>query len=151
MKRIFVFCVLSLAIAACSKGKVETVPHLSFKSFSSDVVGSTGVLQVNLEFTDQEGDLDSIFIVRQRLNRRGPAIFSFFYDRAPQFGKQNRGELQLNLDIAQDLIFSLSPLRIPGSNPSRNEPDTLLMKFYLKDKAGNVSDTAVAKPLIVIR
>lgn len=151
MKRIFVFCALTIAFVACNKDKVESAPHLSFKSYSSNVVQSSGGLQVTLEFTDQEGDLDSIFITRQRLNQRGPNYFEFFYDKTPDFGNQNKGEIQLNLDIAREVIFGLTEIRIPGSNPQRNEPDTLLFRFYVKDKEGHVSDTASAKPLIVIR
>ena len=79
MKRIFVFCVLALAIAACNKDKVESTPHLKFKSYNSDIVAANGFLRATLEFTDQEGDLDSVFVTRQRLNKRGPQYFQFFY------------------------------------------------------------------------
>jgi hypothetical protein len=151
MKRIFVFGVLISILVGCDKDKVESKPHLSFKSFNSDVVPSTGLLRVTLEFTDQEGDLDSIFITRRRLNQRGTFYSNFFYNHTPEFGNQNRGELELNLDIAQELIFNVSALRIPGSNPERYEPDTLQLRFYIKDKAGHVSDTTSPKQLIVIR
>jgi hypothetical protein len=151
MKRIFVFCVLTLAIIACSKDKVESQPHLKFKSYNSDVVPSNGFLRATLDFTDQEGDLDSVFVTRQRLNKRGPSYFQFYYGNTPEFGKQNRGELQIDFNVAQDLIFGLPAISVPGSNPPRFEPDTLLLRFYVKDKAGHTSDTAAASNLIVIR
>jgi len=151
MKRIIVFCVFTLAIMACGKDKVESQPHLKFKNFNSDVVAQNGFLRVTLDFTDQEGDLDSVFVTRQRLNKRGPSYVGFYYGQTPEFGKQNRGELQLDFSVAQDLIFGLPAISIPGSNPPQYEPDTLQLRFYLKDKAGHTSDTAVAKPLIVIR
>jgi len=151
MKRIIVFCAFILAITACNKDKVESNPHLKFKSFSSDVVPSNGQLRVILEFTDQEGDLDSVFVTRQRLNRRGPTYTDFFYEHTPEFGNQNRGELQLNIDIALQLVSNLGALRVPGSSPAVYEPDTLLMRFYVKDKQGHTSDTTSPKQLIVIR
>ena len=151
MKRIFVFCALALFIIACDKDKVESNPHLKFKSFNTDVVEANGFVRATLDFTDQEGDLDSIFITRQRLNRRGPSYFNYFYGQAPEFGEQNRGELQIDFEVAKDLIFGLPAINVPGSNPPRNEPDTLQLRFYLKDKGGHTSDTAVASPLIVIR
>jgi hypothetical protein len=152
MKRILVFCAPILAIIACNKDKVESQPHLKFKSFSSDVIGVNGILRATLEFTDQEGDLDSVFITRQRLNKSRPDYYTYpVTGSIPDFGNQNKGELQLNLDIPFDVIVNLSAIRIPGSNPERFEPDTLLMRFYIKDKAGNVSDTTSAKPLFVIR
>ena len=151
MKRIFVFCVLALAILGCNKDKVESQPHLKFKSFNNDVVASNGFLRVTLDFTDQEGDLDSIFVTRQRLNKRGPSYFDFYYGSTPEFGNQNRGELQIDFNVGQDLIFSLPAISIPGSNPPAFEPDTLQLRFYVKDKAGHTSDTAAAKTLVVIR
>jgi hypothetical protein len=151
MKRIIVFCVLSVAIIACSKDKVESTPHLKFKSFNSDVVSANGFLRVTLDFTDQEGDLDSVFVTRRRLNKRGPAYFQFYYGNTPEFGKQNKGELQIDFDVAQDLIFGLPAISIPGSNPPQSQPDTLQLRFYVKDKAGHTSDTAVAPNLVVIR
>ncbi|MGZ3846578.1 MAG: hypothetical protein ACXVLT_07975 [Flavisolibacter sp.] len=151
MKRIFVFCVLTVALVACHKDKVESTPHLEFTSFNSDVVASNGFLRVTLDFTDKEGDLDSIFVTRQRLNKRGPSYVDFFYGNTPEFGSQNRGELQIDFNVGQDLIFGLPGISVPGSNPPKFEPDTLQLRFYVKDKAGHTSDTAAAKTLIVIR
>lgn len=153
MKRIIVFCVLALAFAACNKDKVESTPHLKFKSFNKNPVADSvdQSLRVILEFTDKEADIDSFFITRQRLNQNGPAYFDIFYDHVPKFGNQMRGEIQLDLELVREVTFNLSPINIPGSVPRRNEPDTLLMRFYLKDKAGHTSDTAVAKQLIVYR
>ena len=152
MKRIFVFCVLTLAIIACNKDKVESQPHLKFKSFNNDVVALNESLRVTLDFTDQEGDLDSVFVTRERLNKRsGPSYVEFPYGSIPEFGKQNRGELQLDFNVGQDIAFNLPAISIPGSNPPANEPDTLQLRFYVKDKAGHTSDTAVARPLVVIR
>jgi hypothetical protein len=151
MKRIFVFCVLTLAIAACNKDKVESTPHLKFKSFNTDVVDYNGALNATLEFTDQEGDIDSVFITRQRLNQQKPSYLDFYYHSAPQNVNQNKGELFLNFfNVSQDLDFNQEAIRIPGSS-DQFEPDTLLLRFYVKDKAGHVSDTTSPKQLIVIR
>lgn len=152
MKQLLALFTLALALSACDKDKVETKPHVTFKSFDKDVVQQNDqTLRVTLEFTDQEGDLDSVFITRQRLNRRGPSYLDFPYAGIPQFGNQSRGELFVTLPVQEKLVFNLTPLRIPGSNPERYEPDTLQLRFYVKDKEGNVSDTASAKQLIVIR
>jgi hypothetical protein len=154
MKRIFVFCVLSFAIAACNKDKVESTPHLKFKSYNTDVVTYNGSLRAILEFTDQEGDLDSVFVTRKRLNQHDATSSYFEFPlkgTVPEFGSQNRGELQLNLQVAYDVAFNLSPIAIPNTNPTQYEVDTLQIRFYVKDKAGHTSDTAVAKPLYVIR
>lgn len=139
-----------MAVIACNKDKVETKPHVSFKSFNTDVVSLNEALRVTLNFTDQEGDLDSLFIIRQRLNARGPSYKVLPYG-IPEFSGQNKGELEVTLSYASDLTLALSALPIPGSNPRRYEPDTLQLKFYLKDEAGNVSDSTSPKQVIVIR
>src|SRR5690242_636922 len=115
MKRILFFGVMILALAACNKDKVESKPHLKFKSFNSDVIGTSGILRATLEFTDQEGDLDSIFIIRQRLNIKKPSLLGFPYSGIPAFGNQKKGELQVNIDIANNLIFNLSPIGTIGN------------------------------------
>jgi hypothetical protein len=154
MKRIFVFCALVLAIAACNKDKVESTPHLKFKSFNQNPLVDTldEELRVILDFTDQEGDLDSVYMTRVRLNKSDPSpkYTDANLGVVPKFGNQNRGEIQVKLNLRIDLL-NVNALRIPGSNPSRYETDTLLMRFYVKDKAGHTSDTAVAKPLYIIR
>jgi len=144
--------VLALAIAACNKDKVESTPHLKFKSFNRDVISQNDQeLRVTLEFTDQEGDLDSLFITRERTNSRSPSYLDFPFDGIPGFGNQNRGELFISMPIQNQLLFNLLPIKIPGTNPEQYEPDTLQLRFYVKDKAGHVSDTTSPKQLIVIR
>lgn len=151
MKRIFVLSVIILAIAGCSKDKVETKPHLKFKSFNGDKLPVGIDARIILEFTDQEGDLDSIFVIRQRVNLRTVPGSQIIDLGIPKFGGQNSGELQVSLDYGTQLTFNLPPLRIPGSNPPQYEPDTLNLRFYGKDKAGNTSDTIGPERLIVMR
>jgi hypothetical protein len=151
MKRIFAFAILIMAFAACSKDKVESRPHLSFKSFSSKVIPVGSAARINLNFTDQEGDLDSIFVIRQRVNQRSFPNSQVIDLGIPKFANQNQGELQVALDYATQLTFNLNAIRIPGTNPSRYEPDTLQLRFYVKDKAKQTSDTLGPEQLIVLR
>ena len=149
MKKL-VFYFLVIAVIGCDKDKVETVPSVSFKSFSTDVVPRQSALRVTLEFTDQEGDVDSVFVSRQRVNSRGPQ-FNFVGFAVPETRGENRGEITISMDYSLRLTSGLSALRIPGSNPSQNEPDTLQLKFRLKDRAGNYSDSTAPQRVIVIR
>ncbi len=151
MKRIVIFCFLAMTIVACHKDKVETKPHVSFKSFNTDVVTQpSDVLRVTLEFTDKEGDLDSLFVVRERTNLRGPDYRVIPY-MVPSFDGQNKGEIVLTMEYFKDITSKLDQLRIPGSVPAENEPDTLQLKFYVNDKAGHFSDSTSPKQVIVIR
>jgi hypothetical protein len=144
--------IILFTIIACGKDKFLTVPQLSFKSRNTDVVPVNGSLRVVLEYTDKEGDVsDSIFIVRQRLNVRGPVQLAASPYNIPDFPKTQKGEFEITLEYQFSLVFGLSPLRVPGSNPVRNEVDTLRLKIVAKDKEGNKSDTLVINDVYVTR
>lgn len=149
---LFIALLFSFAFLACSKDKFETKPQLKFKSKNTDIVGINGNLRLLIEFTDKEGDVsDSLLIVRQRLNRRGPVTLLASPYGIPKFPATKKGEFEVTLEYQFGLILNLSPLRIIGSNPSQNEPDTLNLKIVARDLAGNKSDTLTIENIIVRR
>lgn len=151
------FICLSAALAlvvACGKDSFETKPQLKIVSVDPEekVVAFNQPLSVTLEFTDKEGDVsDSIFVVRERLNASDPETKFPSPYKIPDFPNTTKGEIQVYLDFDEDLTLDLLPVRIPGSTPSRNEPDTLRIKFVAKDKGGNFSDTATLDNIFVER
>jgi len=148
MKRIVVFSLIVLAVA-CNKDKFQTKPQIKIKSFSSDVVALNQDLRVILEYTDKEGDVtDSVFMVRQRLNWRGPKRDTLEY-KIPKFPDTMEGEIQLDLRYSFALTTGLPAITIPGSG-GKKQADTLNLKFVVRDQAGNKSDTA-SKGVIVMR
>lgn len=150
--RIWIALIVIVAMIACGKDKFETKPQLTLKSQKPDVVPVNGTLQLDIEYTDKEGDVsDSLFIVRQRLNVRGPVQLQPGPYDIPDFPHTDKGEFEISLAYQAGLIFGLPPLRIPGSNPVKNEIDTLRLKIVAKDKAGNKSDTLVVNNVYVIR
>ena len=152
MKQFFAIFAVALLLFACNKDKFETKPQLKIKSVNTKEVSNTQPLTVSIEFTDKEGDVsDSFFIVRQRLNARGPRTFDALPYKIPDFPNTRKGLIEVNFRFFEDLILQLEPIRIPGTNPSRNEPDTMQFKFVAKDKAGNYSDTAVLNDIFVER
>jgi len=141
-----------LIISACSKDKITTKPQLELKSTSTDVVQINEALRVLMKFTDKEGDVDdSLLLVRERLNVKGPIVMPESKYSIPKFPDFSKGEFEVTLTYQFGLIFGLPPIRIPGSNPTRNEPDTLNLKFVARDQAGNKSDTLTLSNIIVIR
>jgi hypothetical protein len=146
------YSLLFVAFIACSKDKFQTKPQLKFKSKNTAEVAQNGTLRITLEYTDKEGDVDdSLLMVRERLNQRGPVILPASPYLIPKFPDITKGEFEITLTYQFGLIFGLSLIRIPGSNPARNEPDTLNLKFVARDKAGNKSDTLTVSNIIVIR
>lgn len=143
---------ISITFLSCSKDKFETKPQLKFKSKNADIVGINGSLRILIGFTDKEGDVsDSLLLVRQRLNKRGPVTLPVSPYKIPNFPATKKGEFEVTLEYQFGLIFGLSPIRITGSNPPQNEPDTLNLKFVARDKAGNKSDTLTVNNIIIIR
>lgn len=147
--RVILAVVISLAVVACGKDKFETVPKLSVKSKSTDVVSLNENFRVTLEYTDKEGDVsDSLIIVRKRLNRRMPVTPPPSPYKIPEFPNTDKGQFEVNFRYIQDLTFNIGRIRIPGISPDQFEPDTMLLKFVARDKAGNKSDTATASVIV---
>ena len=152
MKQYFVLCLLLSTLVGCDKDKFETKPQLTLKSTNYTNVPYNGNLVVTLEFTDKEGDInDSLFVIRERINRRGQLKTAPSPFKIPDFPSRNQGEIQVNFDFQFELISGLSSIRIPGTNPSRNESDSLILKFVARDKEGNLSDTVVLNNIYVER
>jgi hypothetical protein len=136
--------------AACSKDKYESKPTLKLLSINGNVIPKQmgSGLALEFEFTDKEGDVDdTLYIVRQRLNVKGPVTMPAFNFDVPTFPHQSKGELHVELDYTFHLTVGLNPI---GQAPNF-EPDTMIYKFVLKDKQNNLSDTVAVGPIIVIR
>ncbi|HVG15396.1 MAG TPA: hypothetical protein VM935_10565 [Chitinophagaceae bacterium] len=146
----FLFILSSILVIAfaCSKDKFKTKPTLDIKSFNTKNIQVGNDLNVNLEFTDKEGDVDSvIYVIRQRINRRAPLTRNNDYT-VPSFPKTTRGEILVSLDNARQLTQGFSTISLPGSQV---QDDTMNIKFVLKDRAGNTSDTAVLTNVVIKR
>ncbi len=137
-----------LVILACSKDKLETKPTLEIKSVNSKNIGLGQNFVAELEFRDKEGDVDSIlFIIRERTNRLGRRTVANNY-AVPNFPNQSRGEFQVTLDYSRQLTGGFSTIPLPGS---RVQPDTMNIKFVLKDRKNNLSDTVIVSNVIITR
>ena len=131
--------ILFAFLSSCNKDKFATKPSLKFKSVNKTVISQGGTLIFNLSFTDAEGDLtDTLFITKFEPN----CVASRFNAKyaVPPFptGKNQKGDVIVTFDYN-----GVSPKCFP-----RN--DTAVFKFVLKDKAQNISDTAVSGNIVII-
>jgi|GEM_PF-187240 len=148
MKKITYLIIVLIGFIACKKDNVETKPTLKLESMSSEFVPRNQNLSLTFTFTDKEGDIsDSIFMIRTRLNRRGPLTRAAIPYKVPEFPSKSKGEIVLELDYRLDITTGIPALSVQGNNTQR-EPDTLQLKFVLRDKAKNLSDTAVANVIV---
>jgi hypothetical protein len=149
MRNYLAFCLAIVVIVACSKDKFETTPSLVYKSANTEVVPVGGILRPVLEYTDKEGDLDSVFVGRVRLNKKSPDTAATLEFIVPEFQNESKGEIMLELLYSTYLTLNFNAIPAPGTGGG-NEPDTLMLHFQVKDAAGHFSDT-VRKEFIVIR
>lgn len=150
MKAILAIVTVSLVFFACSKDKVETKPHLNLKSANPKTVPLNGEMIVNMDFTDEQGDLDGVYLWKVRLNRiKLTTVRDSLFLAVPEFPKNNSGQLELLLEYQRHLISATNPRRDPISG--KLESDTLNMKFVLKDRAGNASDTVYLNDVVILR
>ena len=131
--------ILITFFSSCKKDKFATKPSLKFNSVNTTVLSQGGTLIFNLSFTDAEGDLtDTLFITKFEPN----CLASRFNAKyaVPPFptGKNQKGDVIVTFDYN-----GVSPKCFP-----RN--DTAVFKFVLKDKAQNISDTAVSGNIVII-
>jgi hypothetical protein len=150
-KGLFISLSIVLLSLACNKDNFETKPTLKLKSQNGDIIPINGTLVVEFDFTDKEGDVsDTIYVRKIRINQKQVAtIRDSFKLQVPEFPKNNQGVIKLTLDYQNYLISALNP---PTSgNPPKPDPDTLMIKYALKDKGNNISDTVTTGPIIVIR
>ncbi|MBI3138801.1 MAG: hypothetical protein HYZ15_09475 [Sphingobacteriales bacterium] len=60
---VWLFLLLTVLVVACNKDKFTTEPKVEVKSISPGTVSSGDVISLRAEYTDDEGDLDSTYVV----------------------------------------------------------------------------------------
>jgi len=141
-----------LLFVACSKDKFETNPSIEIKSINPTQVPLQFPLEIEMKFTDKQGDLDSIFLWKVRTNTKVKPLnnANFFNYKLPDFPEKNKGDIKVTLQYNTDLIAAVSPNPQPGA-PNDKEPDTLIFRIVVKDKGGHVSDTVNTDQIVVER
>jgi hypothetical protein len=153
MKKLILAGFVLIVLMACNKDKYQTKPQISLKSISNSVVVVNGGTTIALSYTDKEGDIsDSLFFIKKRLNQtvvktdRDTIAYPI-----PSFPNYDKGEIDMALTYQNDLVSAETPPPIQGSNPSVPQPDTLVLKIWIHDKAGHSSDTVTTSPIVVLR
>lgn len=146
MRKTFLLSIVIFLFAGCEKDNYTTKPQLKYKSVNTTLLGPGNVIVFTLSFTDAEGDLtDSLYIEKfepKCINSR----FVDFY-KLPEFptSKNQAGDIIITYGYN---VTGAPPILPPQCF---NRDDTCVFRFVLKDKAKNVSDTAVSEPIIILR
>ena len=153
MQKLVLYSALSLILfVACNKDKFQDAPSLTIKSISPTQVPLQSTMEIEMEFTDKQGDLDSVFLVKNRINIKQKPVnnANFFNFKLPEFPEKSKGTIKVTLRYNEDLISAISPNTQQGA-PNNREPDTLIFKIVVKDKSGNASDTTITDPIVIER
>lgn len=67
-QRLLLILVLTVTVLACNKDKFTTEPKVTVKSISPGIVNNGDVITLKSNYTDDEGDLDSVYVVYKWYN-----------------------------------------------------------------------------------
>jgi hypothetical protein len=143
--------ILLLLVVACGKDNIDTKPTLKIKSFNTMQVPGNGDLEIMLTFTDKQGDIDSLHLYKIRTNQdQRPTQNDSLIYQIPEFPEKSKGEIKITIPYQFGLLSAVIPRSQPGA-PNDKEPDTLIFKMYVRDRAKNASDTVFSDPVVVER
>jgi hypothetical protein len=137
----------TMALISCGKDKYTTKPQLTFKKSESQDVSRGGFIRFFLEITDAEGDLsDTLFL--ETTTTRCPQSNRKLSYLIPPFPTSTNTKAELEITFVNG-VFLQGYVPFPG--PACGRPDTTTFKFWVKDKAQNISDTVQTDKPIIIR
>jgi len=144
--KILVAVIVFFFLAGCSKDKYTTKPQLKYKGVNTRTLNRNETLTFTLEVTDAQGDIqDSIWVqevVKNCAESGGTARY-----KMPDFTavKDLKGDIEIcyAYGIGRGCPDIYEP-KCPGKN------DSATYKFWIQDKAKNVSDTVTSDQVVII-
>lgn len=140
-----------LVWSSCSKDKLRSKPSIKLSSISTRELPSQNDphLIVTFDYADKEGDVGgerALWVKKTYLNERQTTLHepdSFSLGVPVPTVPRMDGQIEAHMR-ASILHMALDP-----GNPA--QPDTINLRFVLRDAGGNTSDTLDAGTVVVIR
>ncbi len=140
-----VLCVL-MAVA-CSKDKYTTKPHLELQSLNGSNFPRGSNLNFKFNVTDKEGDIQDTMWV-QKISFSCGDISNFLSPyQVPDFTGNKNLKVELDINYSYGNLSGAYPI-LSGCE---QRDDSCFFKFWLKDKAGNVSDTVSSATIKLLK
>jgi len=153
MKRMKTKLLILLAIPAmfygCTKSTYTSKPQISVKSISGTTLGAGSLLLFQIQFTDAEGDIQDTLWV-QKISRTCPTTAGAQFisrNKVPDFTPTPN--LKGILEIGYAYNANIPGYQTMSGCGTKN--DTAYFRFWLKDKANNVSDTLVSENIVLLK
>ncbi len=142
--------VIILIIVGCSKdGEFDTRPALELKDVSATEIPLNGLYRMTFELRDKEGDIsDTIYVQKVSYTCTGGVANFIAPYEMPEITevKDFKADVEVRFSSNQTVDGYLYSGPATGCGV---RDDSCYFRFWLKDKAGNVSDT-VKSPDIVL-
>lgn len=147
--KLLILLAIPLVFYACKKDTYTTKPQISVKSINSKQISPGGVLIFQIEFTDKEGDVQDTLYVQKisRVCPTTPGAQFLSRNRVPNF--TSTSNLKGIFEIGYGYNSSASGYQVIAGCGNRN--DTTYFKFWLKDRANNVSDTISTENIVLLK
>jgi hypothetical protein len=143
MRYLLFIAIVATIVVACGKDTIKSKPGLSLKSVSTTTVEAYKDLEIVLTLTDKEADFSNTLFVEKKTTR---CLNSNFLDsQLYTIPKDAPRTSPFKADILLSFTYALE------LQPRCNRPDTTTFRFWIRDAAGNVSDTATTPKIIILR
>lgn len=147
--KLLILLAIPFLFYACKKNTYTTKPQISIKNISATTLNQGDLLLFELEFTDKEGDIqDSLWVQKISRNCPGtPGAQFISKNKVPNFTATSNLKGTLEFGYAYNAnIQGYSTITGCGT-----KNDTAYFKFWLKDKAQNVSDTLTSGNIVLLK
>lgn len=134
-----------IVVTACNKDKFTTEPQVKITSISPGTVNQGDVIAIKGKYTDKEGDVDSVLIVRKRYNDTTVLTTDTFRYSIAAFGLPSK-------TTEADLLVQFSYGQISGSYvtlPSETNDTENTFGLVLGDTAMHRSNYAESKRILL--
>jgi hypothetical protein len=145
--KILVSLMMIVVFAACTKDKYTTRPQIKFKKQSTSTLNHNDVVTFTMEVTDAEGDLQDTMWIQKVEPKCGGSNFTAKY-KMPDFTAIKNIKADVDVCFAYGNNLGCPVISGPAC-PNRN--DTATFRFWIKDKGGNISDTATSSTIVILK
>ena len=139
--------IVALGVVACEKTTFNTKPTLEFLRAGSYDVSQGQLMSFNLKVLDKEGDISDTIWLRASTRRCPNSALTIPY-RIPDVPQKANLEAELNITYLVGVIDPTAPIWNLNLCPG---VDTAIFQFWMKDIAGNRSDTVEIDQPVLIR
>lgn len=130
------FLIVALFTVSCNKDKFTTVPQVKVKSITPTTVTNSNVITMKSEYTDEQGDIDSILVVYKWYNGTTVSFKDTFRFAAATLGVPDKTR-QADINV----IYEYNTNNTGGAYlPGVTKDTTATFGLVVKDKKANRSE-----------